>query len=299
MKKQVRRFSIIVCSILLVSIVALLTSCKKTNVVSDLDFLDAETSEAENGLSYNYAYIGKFPQTVVSDELTINALNDLKVSKSSGFYEYENNEYVKLVASPYALDYTFINKSVINKGQSYYFKVEPIKWRIISSSSSSYQLLSEYLLFSDSYSSTPASYSESSIRQYLNDTFYNSVFTEDEKAYINLTTLEDTATSDYVYLLSNKDYTNKKYGFTTSNASTNTRYSISTDYARASGAYLNFDETYNGTGNYWCRQSGTTQPSFIARIGFDGSTSSDLASHSNYKTVCVRMALTIKPLTSK
>ena len=77
-------------------------------------------------------YYGTYPQTVVDDSSLISSLNSL-TSNANGYYEFEGEEYAKVVADPYGTvygtGYKFINGSTIQSGQTYYFKVEPIKWK--------------------------------------------------------------------------------------------------------------------------------------------------------------------------
>jgi len=79
-------------------------------------------------------YYGTYPQTVVDDSSLISSLNSLTSTNANGYYEFEGEEYAKVVAHPYGVsirpDNKFINGSTIISLKTYYFKVEPIKWRV-------------------------------------------------------------------------------------------------------------------------------------------------------------------------
>ncbi len=225
---------------------------------------------AENGKTYiNY---GKYPQTVVSDNSLILALNNLTETNSLGYYEYEGSEYAKLTATPYSSGYKFSDNTTVISGTTYYFKVEPIKWRVISNNDGTIQLLSEYILENQYYHPNTDSrtidgktiysnnYEHSCIRGWLNNEFYNKAFgTLDQSAI--LTTLVDNSasttssssnsyasnnTNDKIYLLSYQD----NLTYFNDNAS---RQAKTTDYSRAKGAYMSTTTSYYGNSTWWLR----------------------------------------------
>ena len=93
-----------------------------------------------------YVYYGTYPQTVVDDSSLISSLNSLTSTNANGYYEFEGEEYAKVVAHPYRTGYKFMNGSTIQSLQTYYFKVEPIKWRVLEEADGTYTLLSEYII---------------------------------------------------------------------------------------------------------------------------------------------------------
>ena len=93
-----------------------------------------------------YVYYGTYPQTVVDDSSLISSLNSLTSTNANGYYEFEGEEYAKVVAHPSGNGYKFINGSTIQSLQTYYFKVEPIKWRVLEEADGTYTLLSEYII---------------------------------------------------------------------------------------------------------------------------------------------------------
>ena len=221
------------------------TECGKEQYKQDLEIYE------ENG--YKYVNFGRYPQTVVTDETIINALSNITITNELGYIEYNGNEYKKVVANPYDTGYTFINGNTIIEGNTYYFLVEPIKWRVLEENNGTYKLLCEMIIdnteFYDSSSDRtingqtiyPNNYEYSNIRAWLNGydgTTYNVedytnkgfldiAFTEEEKLLIkttlvdnSLSSTDDTSndyicnnTTDKIYLLSVSNTLNTNYGF--------------------------------------------------------------------------------------
>src|SRR5690554_5345389 len=243
-----------------------------------------------------YVYYGTYPQTVVDDSSLISSLNSLASTNANGYYQYEGSEYAKVVAHPYGTGYKFINGSTIQSRQTYYFKVEPIKWRVLEEADGTYTLLSEYIIdkqvfYTSSDNTTIGdqtiyanNYAHSTIREWLNNAFYNKAFSTPEKVSI-LTTLVDNSefttasstnpyfsnnTMDKVYLLSYQGAISSTYGFNTSPYSSSTRTAVTTDYARAVGAYMKTSTSNYGTGYWWLRSPYSYGSDYSHCVNYDG-----------------------------
>lgn len=90
-------------------------------------------NETNNTLTY-----GLYPQSHVSDTATIEALDNLTTTESNGWYLYDDEYYVKKTAHPYYSSYTFDDGTTIVTGATYWFKCEPIEWKILSNSDNTY-----------------------------------------------------------------------------------------------------------------------------------------------------------------
>ena len=155
-----------------------------------------------NGIPYTensrtYVNLGRYPQTVVTDETIIEALSNISTINELGYIEYNGNEYKKVVAKPLFSDYTFSNGNTIVEGNTYYFLVEPICWRILNNpQSNELFLISEEILDSKAFNNIsssvtidgvvirPSDYEYSTIRKWLNEVFYNKAFNDEFKSYI-------------------------------------------------------------------------------------------------------------------
>jgi hypothetical protein len=167
---------------------------------------------------------------------------------------------------------TYQDDNGYNTSSVYWFKYEPITWRVLDVQSSSAFLMADLVLDSQDYhyslddrtiggSTVYANnYKESHIRSWLNDTFYNTAFTAAEKARIQTTTVDNSVastgydpnayacanTSDKVFLLSYSETTNASYGLSTTTA----RQLKPSAYAQSQGVYTN---TSNGNSYWWLR----------------------------------------------
>lgn len=218
---------------------------------------------------------GLYPQTVVDDETTIMELNELTTTESNGWYLYEGTYYVKQVADPDERSFKFSNGEYIEYGNTYWFKCEPIVWRILANDNGEYFILSEMLLDTHYYHNSiddrtiygetiyANNYEHSDIRAWLNNDFYNSAFSLNDE-HILVTEVDNSAsttesssnsfacdnTFDKVFLLSYQDYKNSDYGFN----SGSDRQAKLTDYALARCA-----SQYGEHGVYWTRSPAIPQ----------------------------------------
>ena len=153
----------------------------------------------------------------------------------------------------------------------YWFKYEPITWRVLDVQGSSAFLMADLVLDSQDYHYSTSNrtiggstvyannYKESHIRSWLNSNFYNTAFTAAEKARIQTTTVDNSVastgyssntyacadTSDKVYLLSYSEATNASYGLSTDAS----RQLKSSAYAQSQGVYT----ASNGNSQWWLR----------------------------------------------
>ena len=236
------------------------------------DYLRVEEDELnENG---DYILFGRYPQQLKAENVNIIGKSD----KYDEYYEGSDGEYyVKVTASPYESGYTFLNGDKIENGRDYYFKVMPIKWRILQVyKEGDYKaiLFAENILANRAYDSSndgnESKYADSELRAWLNRDFYNAAFTV--KDCIDITEVDNSAastgwpngnsfatenTEDKVFVLSRQESVNANYRFSTSYTEYDSaRRKVVTDYARATGAFMNTDSTYKGcegTGFYWLR----------------------------------------------
>lgn len=243
----------------------------------------------EDGITY--INIGRYPQTVVTDTTIITNLNTITETNELGYIEYNSEEYKKSVASPYASSYRFINGNAITSGETYYFKVEPIKWRVLYNSDGTYKLLSEMILDNSCYFNHiydrnkiyANNYQYSNIRawlngyngtsysvdNYANKGFYDIAFIEVEKILINSTLVDNNTsndTTDKIYLLSIGEVLESSYGF---NNDTNRQTQIS-DYARSNGCKM----ISSGNGIWWTR-TGNAYNYQSRYVFYDGSINDD------------------------
>jgi len=161
----------------------------------------------------------------------------------------------------------------------YWFRYEPLQWCVLDLSTglamcetvidsqpySNFILYSENKYYGDAEKTYYANnYAESSLRQWLNDDFYNTAFTNAQKSKIAETELDNRAfdpsysvydsasTTDKVFLLSYSDLLNPAYGFETDPDYSETRVSQFSDYAKCQGLNI----IANNYHCWWLRSPG-------------------------------------------
>ena len=259
---------------------------------------------------------GLYPQTHVKDNNTIKALNQLTKVEDNGFCLYDYNYYYKFKATPFSSDLTFNDGKDIISGTSYWFKCERITWNILSSADGEYFLVSDKVLdvhkYNDMYEGTDENgyyannYKNSSIRNWLNSTFYNTAFSLDD-SYIITTTVDNSATTtdsskntyccentnDEVFLLSYQDYNNEDYGF----KSNKSRIAKVTDFAKASGAYCSTSDSNLDASYHITRSPSDSNSNCLAAIRYTGTISTDrYVSNDGFG---IRPAITFKDYSKK
>ena len=169
--------------------------------------------------------------------------------------------------------YSFQDDNNYFPNNVYYFKYEPLTWRVLDPDegyvmcdniidSQSYQNFvikkDNKLYNSKDCTNYVSDWSTSSLRQWLNKTFYNTAFSREEKMLIGTTFLENnstdgtwfgTDTSDKIFILSYADVVNSAYGFNSSNEEFDEARKIKgTAYSKCQGVYISQDYPY-----WWLR----------------------------------------------
>ena len=224
----------------------------------------------------DYIYLGEYPQTVKADNVNITSQAD-----SRGYYLGSDGAYyAKVTSMPFSNDYKFSTGEYLQKGATYYFKVEPIKWKILDENDGVAFVVCDSIIVNRRFDNNSNNYAESEIRAWLNNELYNSAFSVLEQGIIEITEVDNSArstnpaenakrwgygknkyacenTRDKIFLLSEQEVTTTAYGFSAydSFGATNTRCRQTSDYTRATGAYMNTDKTYYGNGWWWLRSS--------------------------------------------
>lgn len=276
----------------------------------------------------DYVYYGLYPQNVVTNASLISKLNDTDTSYFNNYHHYRGEYYLKEKAElGKDMDGKVLSIREFDCGeeivadQYYWFKLEPIKWKVISNSSSSKFLLSERLLSVEKYyrdSSSrdidekiiyPNNYKYSDVRNWLNEDFYQTAFAFGDDNLLtssvdnSASTIENPEypqyccenTNDKVFLLSYQDYRNEDYGFSSESSASLTRTIKTTDFTRALGATYGTDSYNLFCGYYWTRSpySGEYQKdgTLASRVNKNGTLNEDFVGQSRS---CVQPAIKIE-----
>jgi len=180
-----------------------------------------------------------------------------------------------------------------NTSSVYWFKYEPITWRVLDVVSGNAFLMADLVIDSQDYYYSeanrtisevtvyPNNYMESHIRSWLNDNFYNTAFSTEEKTRIQTTTVDNSVastgynpnkyacanTNDKVFLLSYVEATNATYGLSTNTA----RKLQPSAYAQSQGVLT---DTSNGNSFWWLRSP--SDVAYSARYVTNGGTFSSV-----------------------
>ena len=235
---------------------------------------------------------GSYPQSRVTNSSLVSSLNSVsKKWVSYGYYSgtgdygtmvqgnwmkyaditYNGVKYRAVFFTQYrpmetigasSSDNTYQDDNGYTPNNTYYFKYEPLKWRVLDSKTG--LVLCENIIDSQAYSNTVYSddnddwnnaahthyandYATSSIRKWLNDDFYNTAFSASQKANILTSKLDNRAfstsyseydsetTYDKVFLLSWSEMENTAYGFPANINNSSVRRAKGTDYAKCQG----------------------------------------------------------------
>lgn len=299
MKKMFKRIlSTLLVSVLLIGIAPMggfglapkanakdISSCKVGDIIefgsypqskitdSDLIAKIEAVGKSISWVDYNY-YIG----TGTSDDGNMKPVDGMMLYKD---IPYNGSKYRAVKINQYrpyrtgnTSSETYQYDNGYNKGNIYYFKYEPLSWRILDPSegyvmcnqiidSQAYQNFiyyngSEYYN-SEACENYASDWVTSSLRQWLNNSFYNTAFSAEEKEQIGISHLENKSTYsstydsadtyDKIFLISYYDAANSAYGFdSSSDANDAARQLKGTDYAKCQGLYVS--SSYDGP-SWW------------------------------------------------
>ena len=272
------------------------------------------TTEQVYTRSGNYIYFGEYPQTIKAADVSIISTTP----DTDGYYLGSDGErYAKVVADPYTSGYTFSNNSSVIDGNTYYFKVEPIRWRILSERDGKAFILCDSIIANHYYHHTISSttidgqtvyasnYKYSDIRAWLNDEFYNTAFGDLQQALIQTTEVDNSARStgyssnryacentfDKVFLLSYREVTNSVYGFESTSTYDTAREMRTSDFSRATGARMSTDSSDYGNGWWWLRSPLNGGSNFARYVILGGH--ADFSDYVYYDYHCVVPALNL------
>ncbi len=224
---------------------------------------------------------GEYPQSLKAEGVTVAATADSRgyYLGSDGFY------YAKVTADPYSSGYQFGSGASVVDGTVYYFKVEPIRWRILAEDGDTALILCDSIIANKRFDDSSNNYKDSEIRAWLNNEFYRTAFNSLQKDLINTVLVDNSAaatgnssnsyacedTSDKVFLLSYKEVTSPAYGFSADYRDSDTaRRKQVSDYARATGAYMVTSSSYYGNGYWWLRSPNHYDGSSARGVNYGG-----------------------------
>lgn len=250
-----------------------------------LNEADIPTADGE------YVLFGEFPQEIKKTEVTVATTQDAR-----GYYLGSDGAYyAKVMSNPHNKysQYTFSDGSSVDDAEEYYFKVMPLKWRILNyntlgADGNEALILCENIIANMKFAETSNNYKESGVRAWLIGEFYDKAFSTFQKESIKITSVDNSEastayqpnpkacdnTTDNVFLLSYQDIRNTAYGFDSISGSIDAaRAKITSDYTRATGAYVSINDETFGNGYWLLRSPNKTYDGNANRIDYRGAES--------------------------
>lgn len=240
----------------------------------------------------DYIEFGSYPQTIKADNVTVGT-----VANEQGYYTGSDGElYAKVVVvNRYSSRYKFSNDQTVTYGNTYYFKVEPIRWRILSESDGKALILCDSIIANKRFDDESNNYKQSEIREWLNNEFLSTAFSEMERALINVVTVDNSAaeggdTRDKAFLLSYSDVNNAEYGFLSVRydednfVSDEKKQMLTSDYSRATGAGMSTSSDYYGNGQWWLGPPDSSYSYYAGYVDINGYVYDDYHGCSVYAT---------------
>ena len=290
------------------------------SMVTDTDLIANLNAADKNWASYGY-YSGTDDWgdgKMTSEDFMQFA--DFKIGKEK-YRAVKFNEY-----RPNRTSYTcnafhsFQDENGFTPGITYYFRYEPLKWRVLTESG---YIVCENCIDAQAYQNTiyyadsecwqdnsrnwyASDYAHSSIRDWLNYDFYETAFTDTQKTNIEITRRTNSDfyqysqnncpyTEDKVFLLSDKDACSTAYGFKAPLDSFDpARAAQGTDYAKCQGleVYCNSGNEYDQNSWWWLCSPGDDPTNGIGYISFGGD--ADYGLYVGYTGGGVRPACVLK-----
>lgn len=218
-------------------------------------------------------YFGRYPQTLKEEEVTVST-----TANANGYFiGSDGEEYAKVSATPYSSEFEFSNGSEIVTKNTYYFKLEPIRWRILNRDGEIATILCDNIIENKRYDGNSNNYAWSELRTWLNNEFYNIAFNNYEQNIIQTVIVDNSVkstglsvnqgvcedTQDKVYLLSYLE----AYNITGNTYSCKERLIETSDYAKATGVKNGY---YYGEGGCWWLRSPTNSRSLAFYVNEKG-----------------------------
>lgn len=221
---------------------------------------------------------GNYPQSVVSDIDLIDKIatgmfnGETTLNPNTYTLNYRGKSYATIAENPFNKT-KFDNGKVINAGARNYYEISPIVWEILFEDEQYYFAISEKIIDAVQFSLNrfaqridnntyyaANNWETSYIRRWLNNEFFYDAFNEFEREKIVYTKIDNTNsgyypstsadTNDKVFLISHKEI-----------YKTNCTGALTTDYAKARGAYSSTSASHYGKGDWWTRSPGLTNDS--------------------------------------
>lgn len=219
--------------------------------------VNSDNEPDENGA---YLLFGAYPQTFKKSSVTVSSDTDAygNYTGSDGAF------YRRATATPFADKYTFSDYTIIENKSVYYFKLEPLRWNITSTSDGKTLIVSERIIAASQFGNNNG-YSGSALRSWMNTMFGSAgVFSDQQRELIAETNVDGN--NDRIFALSTTEYNTMSSSFRTKSP---------TDYALAVGVEKRTSGSGAGNGTWWLRSPYGSTANVAVAQAMDGTSPSD------------------------
>ena len=220
-----------------------------------LSSLEQQVGDVGEWTAYDYYSEGQVSDYMLYKDVTLNG------NKYRGVYLRNYRPYYSGLNA--GADRSYIDDEGFDLETIYWFEYSPVQWKVLEYKNGNMFLASKYSIdaqpYQDTYEISGGNYvipdtsenvnnwKNSSLRTFLNETFFNAAFSEAQQALIQNVTLDNSTTGyagnsayqanqqntqDRVYLLSYADVNNTGYGYSAKGSSRVRSY---TDYSTVQG----------------------------------------------------------------
>jgi len=218
----------------------------------------------------NIVTFGSYPQSEVTDAGLITTLNAQPL-QADDTVNFDGSKYKRVYFTTETNSYQADNGYHIYT--VYWFKYEPIQWRVLSDTNGELFVVADKILLIGPYNQVNeyVTWETCSMRNWLNNDFYNETFNLVERVKIKTSTvindnnpLAGTSggnnTSDKLFLLSHTEMTNPVNGFNSAYETYDTaRRAQGTDFSKSQGLWVASSGSYFGNSHWWLRTPGIHQ----------------------------------------
>lgn len=251
---------------------------------------------------------GSYPQTEVTDPDLITNLNAQTLGDDNTV-TYDGIRYKRVCFTEYIHCYggtttdpvfSFQDDNGYYINTAYWFKYEPIQWRVLSNNNDELFVMAEKILASKPYHQVAVNvtWETCNMRSWLNNNFYNEAFDATEQAKIITSTVVNEVnpwygtsggnnTDDKLFLLSYSEVMNPDFGFSDDAA----RRTQGTDFAKSNGLSVNNSSIYSGNSSWWQRTPGYCQY-HACHVNYDG----DVDYHQKYYNSVSETSIGVRPI---
>lgn len=226
-----------------------------------------------------YFFFGEYPQTIKAENITISQTKDTR-----GYYLGSDDAYYSKVVADSTFQFSTGESAV--QGATYYFRVEPIKWRILNITDDTALILCDSILSGMRFAEESNIYENSEIRAWLLNDFRQEAFDDSQREFI-----QSEVSEDAIFILNYEDMVNSSYGYSETAEEDLSRVLKPSDYTIAKGIPIADTGSFQGNGQWWLSSPDELSNTSASYVDINGSIQTRMVSNSTGITPALRISL--------